>query len=259
MRLFFGSIASLLLGMLVIGCSWVDPSECWVNTSGGFGGGGMIPIGAGVGATSGDHLSSPPRGPLDSDEPPNPCVASDNSSRGSGGKEGGSLTPDEQAAINAIKKADPIEIAKRTDTSAFGAVTASNLVAAQMVDPSTLNATTASQLIDGVAPDAVNAALAWAQSVDPSVFMAGIVPKYECIDPPHNCPPFTKCPEYPGWVCTVTGCGKGSCPTCPEFFENLVVKGWCAYGCMKGTEVVGGAFILQTVYWGLGETHCFPK
>ena len=48
MRTLFGSIASLLF-MVVLGCNAVDPDECWVNTSGGFGGEGPIPIGAGVG------------------------------------------------------------------------------------------------------------------------------------------------------------------------------------------------------------------
>src|SRR3954463_8798334 len=75
MRLFFGSIASLLLATLGIGGTTVDPSECWPNTSGGFGGGGTIPIAAGVGATtSGDFLSPPPKGPLDESGTPNPCV-----------------------------------------------------------------------------------------------------------------------------------------------------------------------------------------
>jgi hypothetical protein len=81
MRFSFGSIAFLLLAMLVIGCTWVDADECWVNTSGGFGGGGMIPIGAGVGATTsgGDFISPPPGGPLDYGGKPNPCVAPQNS------------------------------------------------------------------------------------------------------------------------------------------------------------------------------------
>jgi hypothetical protein len=74
MRSMFSSIASLL-AMLVIGCNTVDPDECWVNTSGGFGGGGTIPIGNGVGATSsGDFLTPPPGGPLAADGTPNPCV-----------------------------------------------------------------------------------------------------------------------------------------------------------------------------------------
>lgn len=79
MRSFSRSIAALLLLVLVImiGCSTVSPDECWVNTSGGLGGSGPIPIGAGVGATSGDYLD-PPRGPLDNGEAPyNPCVTPD--------------------------------------------------------------------------------------------------------------------------------------------------------------------------------------
>ncbi len=56
------------------GHSTVDPSECWPNTSGGFGGSGTIPIGAGVGATSGDFFAPPPRGPLDYGGDANPCV-----------------------------------------------------------------------------------------------------------------------------------------------------------------------------------------
>jgi hypothetical protein len=68
MRLFSGSIAASLLVMLGISCNTVDPSECWPNTSGGFGGAGTIPIGAGVGATTGDY-DSPPNGGT-----PNPCV-----------------------------------------------------------------------------------------------------------------------------------------------------------------------------------------
>jgi hypothetical protein len=80
MRLFSGSLTRLLLVLmlLVMGCSTVDPDECWVNTSGGFGGSEPIPIGAGVGATSGGDFSEPPRGPLDNSEAPyNPCVKSE--------------------------------------------------------------------------------------------------------------------------------------------------------------------------------------
>ena len=74
MRLFFGALTPLLLALLVMGCTTVSPDECFVNTSGGFGGSGTIPIGAGVGATSGDY-AEPPRGPLDNGGAPyNPCV-----------------------------------------------------------------------------------------------------------------------------------------------------------------------------------------
>src|SRR4051812_43237138 len=97
MRLLFGSIAPLLLGMLVLGCNTVDPSECWPNTSGGLGGGGTIPIGAGVGATtSGDFLSPPPGRPLDHSGTPNPCVTPESPTEN---PKGGSVsyTPEEQA------------------------------------------------------------------------------------------------------------------------------------------------------------------
>jgi hypothetical protein len=60
MRWLLGSIASLLLVTLEIACNTVSPDECWPNTSGGFGGGGTIPIGTGVGATTGDYFSPPP-------------------------------------------------------------------------------------------------------------------------------------------------------------------------------------------------------
>src|SRR5262249_20714041 len=73
MLLLLGSTAALLRGRLALGCTWVAPDECWPNTSGGFGGGGTIPIGAGVGApTPGDSPAAPPRGPLANSGTPNP-------------------------------------------------------------------------------------------------------------------------------------------------------------------------------------------
>lgn len=74
MRLFYALLAPFLIGRLVLGCNTVSPDECWINTSGGFGGSGTIPIGAGVGATSGDFPAEPPRNPLDYGEAPNPCI-----------------------------------------------------------------------------------------------------------------------------------------------------------------------------------------
>lgn len=175
-----------------------------------------------------------------------------------GGGASSTLTPEERADLDALQHADPIEVARITDTAAFAAVTTNNLVGAQMVDPSTLDATTAAQLIDSVAPEAIDAALVWSQSVEASVFSPGIVPKNECIEPPNNCPFTTMCPDIPG-RCFVTNCGKGSCPFCPEYLQNLVIKGWCAYGCMKGSEMTGGAFILQTKFPIVGDPYCFPK
>src|SRR4051812_24293312 len=75
MRSMFSSIATLLV-MLVIGCTTVSPDECWPNTSGGFGGSGTIPIGAGVGATtSGGDFDAPAKEPLTASGTDNPCVA----------------------------------------------------------------------------------------------------------------------------------------------------------------------------------------
>jgi len=77
MRLYLCPIAPLLV-ILMFGCNTVDADECWPNTSGGFGGGGTIPIGAGVGTTSsGDFISPPPWEPLDSSEAPNPCIVAE--------------------------------------------------------------------------------------------------------------------------------------------------------------------------------------
>jgi hypothetical protein len=74
MRLLPGSTAPLALVMLMIGCNTVSPDQCYPNTTGGFGGSGAIPIGAGVGVTSGDFGSPPQSGPLDYTDPPNPCI-----------------------------------------------------------------------------------------------------------------------------------------------------------------------------------------
>ncbi|MRG97218.1 hypothetical protein [Polyangium spumosum] len=75
MRTLFRSIASLLV-MVVAGCNTVDPDECWVNTSGGFEDEQPIPIGSGVGATTGGDFLTPPGGePLAAEATENPCVA----------------------------------------------------------------------------------------------------------------------------------------------------------------------------------------
>ncbi|MFS8069218.1 MAG: hypothetical protein ACMG6S_22890 [Byssovorax sp.] len=76
MRLFSCLIVVSVPAMLAIGCLTVDADECWVNTSGGLGGSKPIPIGAGVGATTGGDHAEPPRGPLDNGGAPhNPCTA----------------------------------------------------------------------------------------------------------------------------------------------------------------------------------------
>ena len=89
MRLFSCLVAVSVPAMLASGCLTVDADECWVNTSGGLGDAKPIPIGAGVGATTGGDSSEPPRGPLDNGgAPENPCTAPATSSNPN---EGGSV------------------------------------------------------------------------------------------------------------------------------------------------------------------------
>jgi len=100
-------------------------------------------------------------------------------------------------------------------------------------------------IIDPDEPDA--AALNWLEnemrmSIDPSYEPLGITPDFTCMDPPHNCPANVKSEFVPGAVCVVNACGLGACPTCPSFIPGLAIKAWCAYGCMKGSKVVGGCF-----------------
>src|SRR3954464_16078861 len=73
MRSMFRALVPLLV-MLVIGCTTVDPDQCWPNTSGGFGGGGTIPIGAGVGATTSGDFDAPSKEPLSAESTYDPCV-----------------------------------------------------------------------------------------------------------------------------------------------------------------------------------------
>src|SRR5580698_9406853 len=80
--LLFCSAALLALAMLVAACDTVSPGDCYPNTSGGFGGSGTIPIGAGVGVGSGD-FRSPRLKP-----PANPCVTMGGDTAGAGAPAG---------------------------------------------------------------------------------------------------------------------------------------------------------------------------
>ena len=109
-------------------------------------------------------------------------------------------------------------------------------------------------------PDA--AALNWLEnemqmSFDPSCESQGIIPDFTCMDPPHNCPANVKCPDLAGGaLCVVTSCGKGECPTCPKLFPGIITA-WCAYGCMKGSKVVGGAYGFWVRFLGWRGPVCF--
>ncbi len=158
MRLFSGSLASLLFVMLVIGCNTVDPSQCWTNTSGGFGGGGTIPIGAGVGATSGDFPAAPPRGPLDYDGAYNPCM-------------GG--FSDSLFKFNVINKDDPSDVAggwqeadatlkfvdNRQEPMAFWTCTVKVAMPLRTVAKGAISAEKAAEISAEIATDAASAAM----------------------------------------------------------------------------------------------------
>lgn len=96
-------------------------------------------------------------------------------------------------------------------------------------------------------------------SIDPADGQLAILPDDRCVEQPFGCPYRTQCPwlVYGGAWCFVTSCGTGACPICPAIFPNLIVKSWCAYGCMRGTEYVGGAFLIQSRFGWHGPV-CIP-
>lgn len=109
------------------------------------------------------------------------------------------------------------------------------------------------------------AALDWLQnelqmSIESSIAPQGFVPDFTCMEPPYNCPANVKCPLSGAGnaICVVTSCGTGACSTCPNFFGNSVILSWCAYGCMKGKDVVGGAYGFWVRFLGWRGPMCFP-
>jgi hypothetical protein len=174
---------------------------------------------------------------------------------GEGGSGAGSgFDPDAFAA------ADQEELALRAVTAAYAANVTANLVEAQLADPENADPALVEQLIVEYAPDGWNAALQWLSSVDLSTLplSKGAVVDYVCLDEPYLCKPNTWCPFGEGAVgCGVTQCGTGKCPWCP-FGGNLIFKSWCAYGCVRNSDsqVVGGAFILRTIFNNYNGPWC---
>ncbi|QRN99415.1 hypothetical protein JRI60_10515 [Archangium violaceum] len=82
---------------------------------------------------------------------------------------------------------------------------------------------------------------------DPPIVLTGngdkIIPEFECMQ--RGCPDTVQCGAA---RCFVTHCGKGSCTNCgglipvPDSFKNLVIKEWCAYGCMSASKSIGSAY-----------------
>src|SRR5271170_2521405 len=103
LRLSFACSATLLaVGTVMVACNNADPNECFVNSSGGFGGSGTIPIGAGVGVGSGD-FASPRFGPLDYGSSANPCDTPSDDTTGAGGSSA-ATDPEKEACINTYER-----------------------------------------------------------------------------------------------------------------------------------------------------------
>jgi len=137
---------------------------------------------------------------------------------------------------------------------------------AELAPPSIADSTTASACPMEEAtietPEFVNvdeteaAALDWLQnalqmSIDLSGEPQGDKPDYSCMNPPYYCSSTETCPLSGGKksICALTSCGIGECSACPIKNSGVIIASWCAYSCMAGKDVVGGAFKLRTS-WG---------
>jgi hypothetical protein len=156
---------------------------------------------------------------------------------------------------------DPVELARVTATASYAAAATASFVGAQVADPEAVDPALIEQLFDQYAPIATEEALAWIDTVDPTALAGGgVLIKDLCLDPPYLCEQQTFCP----WIveggarCWVNECGTGSCPYCPVF-SNMIVRAWCSYGCMKGSDVVGGAFVLHFQPWKKTGLVCFGR
>jgi hypothetical protein len=196
----------------------------------------------------------------DEQTPSDPSVGAGGTG-GQAGVGGGALSPEEQAALDALEalqEADPETFAIKSGATAYAAVATASLVESQIADPTSVDPAAVSHIFEQYAPIAVDQALLWMQSVDLSALPRGVIAQYECTLEPHYCSSSEHCLNWdPPGRCVVTQCGKGSCPWCP-FWNNLVYEAWCGYACMQSGQWVGGAVKLRTYF---GEKwdgpHCF--
>lgn len=259
MRLLSSCSAALLaLVTLMVACTTVDPSECWPNTSGGFGGSGTIPIGAPVGASSGD-FASPRFGPLGYGASANPCVTPQGSPQNPPQSPGGA---DPFTGV-----APPVLAAASLKASAL-AYYMDGMLASSMVDPSDPTALAAAFAQD--APTAEMAVDAWFPTVDPSTVPAAETqPRPQCLD--YGCPYSARCINPGSWstestICWVVNCGSSKCTDCPDFFPSTLKTfffvSWCAYTCMDqkmNVVAVGAVGITKkgTPFPSKGLAWCF--
>ncbi|HZF51778.1 MAG TPA: hypothetical protein VE093_24150 [Polyangiaceae bacterium] len=174
--------------------------------------------------------------------------------------DGEMLSPEEQAAREAIQNVDPEDFRMKTAATSYAAVACASLVESQVADPEAVDPSTVTQLFEQYAPIAFDEAVAWVESVDPSLIPLEIKPDFACVKPPHPCPATVPCSFGSEPVfCHVTQCGKGKCPWCP-FLDGLLYEEWCAYGCVRfgGNKLAGGAVMLRHRFGGGGWNgpHC---
>jgi hypothetical protein len=249
--LFACSTALLAVVTIMVACTTVDPSECWPNTSGGFGGAGTIPIGAGVGVSSGD-FASPRWGPLGFGAPPNPCVT-----MGGDTNQPAPSPPPPPMPSSPLDGLDPTTLALADLKASALAYYLGGLIESSGVDagdPASLDALMAQEM-----PMAEAAVNGWLATIDPStVPLAGF--KWECKYSPYDCPAWRTCENDPyksqNLTCWVTNCGVGKCGLCPNWFpdwaKTLLYKSWCAYVCIPGSDLgkVGALGVVLMTHWG---------
>lgn len=172
---------------------------------------------------------------------------------------GEELTPEEREAIESLQNADPEQVKMGTAMAVYAAVGTASLVESQIVDPDTVDEATLEQLYTEYASIAIDQAITWGQSIEPSaISTAWNTVNFTCEEEPYTCPRKDYC-SFGGEpvLCVINECGTGPCESCPWPLKNLLFKSWCAYGCGRGDKYLGAAFRLITRFpLKLGEFTC---
>ncbi|AGP34352.1 hypothetical protein [Sorangium cellulosum] len=160
---------------------------------------------------------------------------------------GAGFTPEEQEAIEAARKADPVELALTQAKAGYAAYALSGLTESQIVDPATIDDETLLRLIEENAPLAWEMAEQWVASLDPTTLSYGYPIKVECMAPPFLCNSSVSCDFAK--VCILDDCGDGKCKPCPDTWGlgNLITDGWCTYTCYVGNDgdIAGAAITFR--------------
>jgi len=245
----FFSAALLAVVMLVVACNTADPNGCFVNTSGGFGGSGTIPIGAGVGVSSGGDLHSPPPVEPLGNPPANPCVTQGSDTAPTGG------TAVDNPALAALASANPAQVAAALLQAEDMAYLTAAAVSQEDGGPSDYSSEAATYASDGAL-----AAQQWVDSLTPDtipLFTPDPGVQGMCMQD-FGCGWTVPCPGI--GLCVLAGCGSGKCPTCPDIanINASVVSGWCAHVCVgsDGTGAVVGYAAVIHFRGGINWTYC---